>query len=730
MSAPEPPNGILLGSMRACVIGAGTMGAGIAAHIANLGYEVLLLDVTADAAKNLLERATKARPPHFYGNEAISRVTTGGIDVDLPKVAECDWICEAIIENLDAKRDLYQKLLPYLKPDAMISSNTSSLPLGLLAEGFPDTFRMRFLGTHFFNPPRYLKLLELIPTEDTLPHEVEKQTKFLEGQLGRRVVLAKDTPGFIANRFGMWSMFHAIHTAEKLGLSCEQVDAVCGPFLGRPRSAAFRLNDLVGADVMQFIAGIMHERCPNDPYRGTLETPESLKFLLEKGWLGNKSGQGYYRREGKSFLVLDLKTYAYRNTLDAEFDSIAAVAKKPIGERIRTVLASKDEAGEFLREHLVPVLQYAQYLKEEISHTVQDFDRVMMWGFGWEIGPFALIDAIGAEHLGIQTEKFYAPGAILGHSGQYEPAKNEPEYRGLTEYSVLEEQPGFNVRDLGDGVRAICTTTKMGVITPELVQSLLSWLPSQTGPMVFTSEARAFSVGYNLNFFAERAEAKDWNAIDAGLKDLQDLTVLLSEKQIIAAVFGHCLGAGFEIATACSNIICHPESNIGLPEALVGLLPGGAGTCRMRLRYQTSLQDLTNGLKTIASGETSGFGYAALQKGFLRPTDSIASHPDRVIWDAKMMALTAEPRSMPTWKQMEGPLSGMIDRMIDEEMKAERFSNHDAAIAHKMKQVFTKPTSFEEALAIERQEFIELTQSALSVARIRHMLDSGKPLRN
>lgn len=727
---PKGVPGILLSGMKACVIGAGTMGAGIAAHLSNLGFEVTLLDLTRESAEACFERAKKIKPPHFYSQDSAQHIRLGGIDQDLELAGEADWVCEAIIENMEAKRDLYRRLLPILRPDAMVSSNTSSLPLTQLAEGLPEDFRRRFLGTHFFNPPRYLKLLELIPTADTTAAEIERQTRFLEDHCGRRVVLAKDTPGFIANRFGMWSMFHAIHTAEKLGLTVEQVDAICGPFLGRPRSAAFRLNDLVGLDVMAFIANIMSERCLDDPHRDALRTPASMAFLMEKGWMGQKSGQGYYRKEGKELLAFDLRTHAYRNLLEADFDSLKAVAKKPLGVRVRDALQAKDEAGEFLREHLIPVLKYATYLKEEVSHTVQDFDRVMMWGFGWEMGPFAMIDAIGADALGLSEEPFYGPGWQRAHTGEQAAIPEEPAYRTILDYPIVEARKGFNVRDLGDGVLAVALSSKMGVIDPELCADLSAWLEPQEGPMVLCSEQRAFSVGFDLKFFLAKQEESDWGAIEAGLKALQDLSILLTRKRIVAAVHGYCLGAGFEIATACSSIAAHPEANIGLPESKVGLLPGGAGACRMRLRHQTSLQDLVHGLLTLVRGQVSTSAADALHLGYLRRQDTIVSHPDRVLTDAKALALTAEARTMPIWKEMEGPLAGMIDQALNDAKGKGEFSDHDVFIGHCLKDIFRKPKSFEEALAVERERFLDLMREGLTVARVRHMLETGKPLRN
>lgn len=706
------------------------MGSGIAAHLANLGFEVDLLDMTQGTAEAAWARAQKAKPAHLYAPSYADAVRVGGIDTDLDRVAEADWVCEAIIENLDAKRDLYRRIIPLLKPDAKISSNTSSLPLSLLASGMPESFRRKFVGTHFFNPPRYLKLLELIPTDETDPAVLADYKEFLERHVARRVVLAKDTPGFIANRFGMWSMFHAIHTAERLHMSIEDVDAICGAFLGRPRSAAFRLNDLVGIDVMTFIARIMHERCPEDPYRNTLSHPRSVDMLLEKGWIGQKAGQGYYRKEGREFLALDLQTHAYRNPIPQEFGVLKEVAKRPLGERIRIALESKDQAGEFLRLHLLPVLNYATYLRKEVSHNVQDFDRVMQWGFGWEMGPFQMIDAIGSEALQLDVPPFYQDGTVLTSAGTYEAPAPEPDYRTIKDFPVVSTHENFSVRDLGEGVLAIALTTKMGIITPALCDELLAFLDSATGPMVLTSEARAFSVGFDLTFFTEKIAAGDWDEIDLGLQKLQNLSIALSQHKIVSAVSGYCLGAGWEIAAACPKMLALSESNIGLPEAKVGLLPGGAGTARFRLRHQASAADLVQGVLTLVRGQVSASAGEAKELGYLRASDVIVHHPDRLLADARAAALAVEVDPIPAWKHLEGPIVGMIDRQVDEITKSGEISDHDNIIGDRIKFVFAKCNSFEEGLTKEREMFLQLCKNALSVARIQHMIETGKPLRN
>jgi 3-hydroxyacyl-CoA dehydrogenase len=706
------------------------MGGGIAAHLANLGLDVLLLDLTGELARAGLERATKARPPHFYSPDAAARVRAGALDAHLPQVAEADWVCEAVVEQLDVKKELFASIEPHLRPDAMVSTNTSGLQIGLLAEGRSDSFRRRFVGTHFFNPPRYLKLLELIPTHETAPEEVERMTRFLEDEAGRRVVVAKDTPGFIANRYGMWAMIHTVHVTERLRLTVEQVDAITGPFLGRPRSASFRLNDIVGLDIMAAIAENIHRRCPDDPAREWLRLPPSLATLIERGALGDKAGMGYYRREGKSVFVFDLNTMAYRERLEPEIRSVADHSGKQLGERVRLALEAKDEAGDFLRAHLIPALRYASQIAQEISHGHEDFDRVMRWGFGWELGPFQMIDAIGPAVLDLPDHRFYRDGEVRSFAGDWIPVKSEPQYRALSEYPLLEAREGFNVRDLGDGVTALGLATKMGTLDPALVGRLAGWLSAYDGPLVLAGETRAFSAGFNLKYFLEVAAEGRWDELAAGLEALQGLSLALSASRTVAAVHGVCLGGGFEIAMACPSIIAHPEAQLGLPESRVGLLPAGTGTTRLRLRYQGSAQELAKVALRLTEGAVAPNAAEAKRAGYLRPTDVIAPHPDRLIADAKALALTVQPEPLPDWKQVEGPLGGMIDRALDGARAKGDLTAYDITIGEKIKAIVSRSTSVSEALRRERDEFVELLRKAPTQARIRHMLETGKPLRN
>ncbi|MFZ4506836.1 MAG: 3-hydroxyacyl-CoA dehydrogenase NAD-binding domain-containing protein [Fimbriimonas sp.] len=714
-------------TQRVVVLGAGTMGSGIAAQLANVGFHVSLVDVSESAAREGFERARSIRPPHLMLAEFATRIRFGGLDESRDLIPSADWVCEAIVEKPEAKRALYEQIEPWLAPGAFITTNTSGLQIGLLAEGRSDSFRRRFVGTHFFNPPRYLKLLELIPTPETDPAMLDSLTRFLEEKVGRRVVRAKDTPGFIANRFGMWSMFHATHVAEKLYLSIEEVDAITGPFLGRPKSGTFRLNDLVGLDIMRDIAENLRERCPEDDQIGVLRHPRSLDELLSRGWIGAKAGQGYYRKEGRDLLALDLQSHLYREQHPVDLPSLRDLGTLPLGERISRALQGRDEVAEYLRLYLRPTLDYSAALRSEISHTAQDFDRVMKWGFGWQMGPFEMRDAIGLDEV-----KTYANGLVLAEGDSRVPVVDEIEYRPLASFPVVEDRGLVRVRDLGDGVLAFSLLTKQGTINLAALADLEAFLGT-LGPdqaLVFAGEGPNFSMGFDLNFFRERLEEEDLDGIDAGLAVLQRVGERLEQFNVVAAVIGYCLGAGLELALSCARIVAHPEAQIGLPEARVGLIPGGRGATLMRLNNQSNAKNLAEVVATLTEGTIADNGEHARLLGYLRPTDSVVVHPDRVLFEAKQIALQKPLFVRPEWISIVGPLAGMIDREQDELKKRHQMSDYDEMIGDRLKAIFAKCHSYSESLLKERSQFRDLCQHARTRARIAHMLDNGKPLRN
>ncbi len=714
------------------VVGAGTMGSGIAAHLVNLGLKVTLADLTAETAVNGMEKCKSASPPHFMVHEAAAHVSTIGLDSLEEAASDADWVCEAVIEKLQPKRELFARLSDVIKPDALISTNTSGLQIESISEGLPQDMRERLVGAHFFNPPRYLKLVELITTSSTKPEVTKCFIETLEYQVGKRVVLAKDTPGFIANRFGMWCLFQAIHTANALDLTVEETDAITGAFIGRPRSGTFRLADIIGLDVMNDIASNLLARCQDDPYIYALKTPSSVESLLNLNWIGAKSGQGYYRKEGKSLLSLDLKRLSYRPYQEAKFSFIESTQKVPTAERIVSSLQLGDQVGEFLRLHLIPALAYAHAIRSEISFSPLDFDRVMKWGFGWKLGPFELIDIIGAEKCGIQSKPFYQGKTFLENNGQsYAPFPNEPRYITLESLPKLESKSTVDIYDGGDGIHVLAITSKMGAITPQVCKDLEASInESAATGFVLTSNQSSFSVGYDLKVFNHAIESGDFEAIEADLVLLQKLGELLESKDTVAALHGYALGGGLELAMSCSRIVAHSEAKIGLPESRVGLLPGGRGTTILRTRFQQSAKEAANAAITLTLGHIQDNALIALQAGYLKESDAIEFNQDHVLAAAIDLAKTTPTQEKLQWRPIEGPLAGMVDQNLAQRKLKGDISAHDVLIGESIKQVFAKSTSYEDSLDKERKLFLDLCKNALTLARIKAMLENGKPLRN
>jgi 3-hydroxyacyl-CoA dehydrogenase len=717
------------------VIGAGTMGSGIAAHLANLGFDVTLFDLTLDSAEAGLERAKRMRPPHFYGTDALVRVRPAGLDGPLDAISEADWVCEAIIEKLDAKRALYAEIEPLLRPDAMVSTNTSGLEIALLSEGFSDSFRRRFMGTHFFNPPRYLKLIELIPTKATDTKEVAKMTAFLEDSAGRRVVLAKDTPGFIANRYGMWVLMQALHTADKLNFPCEMVDAITGPFIGRPKTGTFRLADLIGFDIMEDIAGNLTRRCESDPYTGVLATPESTAKLIAHGWIGNKAGQGYYKKEGDQFLTYDFGAGAYRPRVEPDLAGLRS--KEPFGERIRTSLNASDEVGEFLREHLPAALEYAAYVGPEIAYNVRDFDDVMRWGWGWSMGPFSMIDAIGYDALKphMKSTPLYEKVPFYGETTVLDlerlspvPARNDARFVTPADFAVVKEGEGWAIREDAMGGHIFELRKKMGAIDPVVVRALLDFLEEKPDRRItLASCGPAFSVGYDLQHILTAAEAGDFESMRRDLSELQRAGSALQRARSAVAVHGYALGGGFELAMRCRTVVAFSAAMLGLPEALVGLVPAGGGAAEMRKRTNGDAKQLCAAAANLAAGRK--FMAAGARKvEYLRGTDVLAVNPDSLLF--KALHADRDERPQVSWTPAPPMVAGMIDSEIEKMRSTNEIGEYGAVVAGELKQIFAKSASEAHALEMEIESFLKLMGKQRTHLRIRHMLETGKPVNN
>ncbi len=712
-----------------CVIGAGTMGSGIAAHLANIGFNVTLLDLTTHSMHACFDRAKSAKPPHFFVKGTADKIRLGSIEENLDWVKGADWVCEAIVEKLDAKRSLYAKLEALVDEDALLSTNTSGLEISLLVKDRSDSFKRRFFGTHFFNPPRYLKLLELIESGFNSDEDSAAVLEFLEQRVARRVVPALDTPGFIANRYGMWSMYQATHIAEKLQLSPEQVDLITGPFLGRPRSGSFRLNDIVGLDIMQDIARNQMARCPEDPYIGTLVNPKSVDYLLSQGNIGDKAGKGFYDKIGRDFLTFDLITHAYRQRIEPNLPTVTDNLRKPLAERLKLGLAAKDEVGEFMRLYLLPALRYADYLKGSICHSIQGFDRVMQWGFGWEAGPFEMIDMIGSANvLGANKQYYSAAGQLKPDESDHFLIVKEPEFRSLADYPIVASHGLVDVRELGEGVQSIELRTKMGSVPPQGVEDLHTFLDiNPEGRYVLASSTRAFSVGFDLKFFLDAIEREDWLAIENALERLQSLGEKLATRRVVAALHGYALGGGLELALSCPQLIALSDAQIGLPEAKVGLIPGGRGVTMMRQRCQDGPQMMRDTIAQMTSGYVASNAVEARQNGFLRSQDKVIFHPDMLITRAREMAKVVEPVAAPEWRQMPPFTAGMVDEKLKE---TDGLTAYDVLIGEQLKHCMVKSTSYEDCVRLERERFLILCQRPETKARIAHMLETGKPLKN
>jgi 3-hydroxyacyl-CoA dehydrogenase len=550
------------------------------------------------------------------------------------------------------------------------------------------------------------------------------------------VVLAQDKPGFIANRFGMWNLFHTIHTAERLGLTVEQVDEISGTFLGRPKSATFRLADIIGLDVMRDIANNLKSSLTEDPKTATFEIPNSMLSLLGRGWIGDKTGHGYYRREGKETLVLDFATFAYRMPREVQFPDSAELNALPLGERLAKGLDLKSEVGEFLREALIPALVYADELKAQVSHSVADFDNVMKWGFGWEKGPFELIDCIGSQKVWPQRVEdgpdhpYYKQGSVRGFHGGYTNLPKHPEFETLHDFKQIEVGETYRLRDMGNGVIAIVLTSKMGVLSPKVVAELKQVFGQKFSHYVLTSEAKCFSAGFDIQFLNQHVQDGEFHKIEEGLLNLQELGELMQTKPGATAIFTYCLGAGLELALSSHTIVADAESQIGLPESRLGLIPGGRGVCLMRQNNAFNAKRLAEVTLTMAQGTISSNADHAKQLGYLRNTDKVVYDRDRLFFIAKQAALDATVVAEDLWKPALGPLVGMIDELVAKQRASGAFTEYDEFIAGKLRQIVARSTSYQDAIERERTEFVDLAKRTLTQTRLRHMLDHGTALRN
>ena len=793
------------------VLGAGVMGSAIAAHLANAGLPTFLLDIVPpemteeDQRKGLtreslsfrnrlaekgVETALKASPPAFFSPKDARLITTGNIEDHLGWLSQADWIVEAVAERPEVKQALFEKIDGHRRPGSLVSSNTSGIPIRTLAEGRSQDFRRHFLGTHFFNPPRYMKLLELIPGPETLPEVMQGMATFAERTLGKGIVFAKDTSNFIANRIGTFGLFAVMRIMVDGGYSIEEVDRLTGPAIGRPKSATFRTADLVGLDTVIHIASNIAQRLHDDQERRAYTIPPFLQEMVKRGWLGEKAGQGFYKRvrgsEGSEVLVLDYKTMEYRPQQRVAFPSLDVIQGiEDPGERMRALAYAEDPAGRFIWQALRDSLWFAASRVPEIADDIISLDRATKWGFGWALGPFEIWDTLGVERASSRMEQDGKPlpplvTALLGsgagsfyrretgrlfafdlQAGKQVEVRERPEIillPALHERNrVVARNPCASLIDLGDGVACLEFHSKNNVIGPDIVQMMRTSLELCAGrfdALVIGHQGNNFCVGANLMALLFEAQDENWDEIDLMVGAFQDActAIKLCEKPVVAAPFAMTLGGGCEICLHTTKIRAAAETYMGLPEVGVGLIPAGGGCKEMLLR---SMEGIPEGVdvdllpffrhvfETIAFAKVSTSAKDAVTLGFLRPTDRFTMNQDRLLSEAKQtaLALVAEGHT-PSHPRDDIKVLGTRGIAAVEthlyNMKCGAYiSDHDELIAKKLANVLaggdvTPGTLVTEQhlLDLERGAFLSLCGERKSQDRMQHVLKTGKPLRN
>ena len=796
----------------AAVIGAGTMGAQIAAHLANVGIPVLLLDVVPAAltpeeqqrgltlqspevrtrnTRTLFERMKKLSPNPFFLPEAARLIRLGNVEDHLAEIEGADWIIEAVLERLELKQEIHQKIAALARPGTLVTTNTSGLPINGMTAGLPAAYRQRFFATHFFNPPRYMRLLELIPNTDTDVAWMHSFAEFAEAVLGKGIVIGKDTPGFVANRIGCYDMQLVVSLMQEAGLSIDDVDAITGPAIGRPKSATFRLGDIVGIDLMAQMNRNLKGLLKTEEEVRLFEQPTFIEELVKRGWWGEKKGQGFYKRvktdQGREILTLDYKAFEYRPRQKPRFGSLEEAARiSDRGERIRFLCSASDPAGQFAWKHLSSVLCYAASRIPEIADDVVTVDNAMRWGYNWTLGPFETWDALGVAETASRLEKEgrAVPGLVqeLLRAGKtnfyqqrnatlffYAPAKREhlayvesPKALHLPrlrqDKRVVRQNAGASLVDLGDGIACVEFHTKMNVIGGDQLSMLREGLDEvrrNFAGLVIGNQGEHFSAGANLLLLITQIQNQEWDEVDLSIRTFQKATSGLRffEKPVVAACHGYTLGGGCETQLGCDHVVLAAETYLGLPEVGVGLIPAAHGTKEMLIRCTESVlrtddADYFPGIKfaweTIGLARISTSGPEAIKLNYVRPTEStLVLNKDWLIGEAKANALQlAAAGYQPPGPRTNIPAIGQTGLaqfkcLLYQMRQAGQISAHDEKIGAKLAHVlcggdlsWTHFVSEQYLLDLEREAFLSLCGEPKTLERIKHMLKTGKPLRN
>lgn len=746
---------------KAAIIGSGVMGSGIAAHLANCGIPSLLLDVMMPD----LSRITKAKPAHLYDAKDIRLITPGILDENLACLKECDWIIEAIVEKLDIKKELYKKIAPHIKKEAWVSSNTSGLPLQELQ------FRDKFCITHFFNPPRYLKLVEIVG-------DAAELAEFIEERLGKGTVQAKDTPNFIANRIGVYHLYDCLHQTIKNGWRPEVVDKVMGPATLRPKSAAYRTADLVGLDTLSLVAKTSYEGCPKDESREIFKNPKFLDTMIEKGFLGSKSSSGFYKKinvDGKpEIFSINFNTLEYIPQIKFRADSLLKIREMTDpAEKLRTVVFADDDAGKIAWPLISNMLVYAANRIPEIAESPEEVDRAMRWGFNWELGPFEMWDALGVVEVAkrLESEERLLPKLVqkvLKNGGRFYP---KPQLTFLkskkAQSKTMEKNLGASLIDLGDGIFCCEFHSKMNAIDEDVINMInasVERTEKEGRGLVIANEGENFSVGANVLLILMTAQQKDWKQLDFIVQQFQKTmqAIRFCKKPVVASPFGFTFGGGCEVALSAHHIRAAAETYIGLVEVGVGILPAGGGCKNMLLRWEEKLKSQHNpknqiwfspedggpfpkvqhAFETIAMAQVAASAKEARRHALLRKQDDYVIDKEKLIDQAKAKVLEMIPGFEPIQQVTKIQLPGRGGKMalvsgVDAFLKKGLISEHDMKIATQVAHVLTGGdfpsihyTDEQHILDLEREAFLTLCGEEKTLARMQHMLLNGKPLRN
>ncbi|WP_163151192.1 3-hydroxyacyl-CoA dehydrogenase/enoyl-CoA hydratase family protein [Anoxybacillus sp. MB8] len=788
---------------KAAVLGSGVMGSGIAAHLANVGIPTLLLDIvpkelTAEEkakgwtlehkqvrnriVNQAVERLMKQKPAPLMSKENLAFIEVGNFEDDFHRLAECDWIIEVVVERLDVKKSVFEKVDEVRKQGSIVSSNTSGISIEAMAEGRSEDFKKHFLGTHFFNPPRYLKLLEVIPTKHTDPAVVAFMKQFGENVLGKGVVLAKDTPNFIANRIGTYGLLVTVREMMKGGYSVGEVDSVTGPLIGRPKSATFRTLDVVGLDTFIHVANNVFEKVEGEE-KEVFAVPSFMKTMVEKGWLGSKSGQGFFYKKGKDIFELNYETLEYEPTKKLKAPSVE-MSKQAKGttNKLKALVYANDRAGQLLWNILSPTLLYSAELLGEIADDIVAIDRAMKWGFGWELGPFETWDAIGVKQ---SVEKMKAEGRQVpswveqmlekGHEtfykhehgrvsyydrGQYKPVEENEKVihiqRLKEQKGVIKKNSGASLIDLGDDVALLEFHSPNNAIGFDIVQMInyaLEEVDRNYKGLVIGNQGKNFCVGANLAMILMEAQDDNYFEIEMVVRQFQQamMNIKYSAKPVVVAPFAMTLGGGTEICLPASRIQASAETYMGLVEVGVGLIPGGGGNKELYIKHlsgmpngvEFDLQKVANKVfETIAMAKVSTSAAEARELNFLNGQDGISINGDHLIHDAKqaVLALYESGYKPPVRKKI--PVvgeTGYATLLLGAQgmYHSGYISEHDLKIAKKLAYVIAGGsvpygTEVDEQylLDLEREAFLSLVGEPKTQARMQHMLVKGKPLRN